>query len=219
MIIAEGDMPNFDRETGLMHKGYALDIPLGLQEPAFFWHANYGLVEEIREARTKAGIQITDDYLVDVPSEVITEPDPGPEVELTEPPGKRKTKVPQREAKSLTTSWEIWTPAIEAEYKAYKDKLETKAVPGVFPAQLRRYWLGKGLARWATTPTPYRSLVAALRSEGVPGRMINGLAARLYKQHFGKWPGKRGGKKADHEVSELEARIMGIEEMKGYVGE
>ena len=72
-----------------------------------------------------------------------------------------------------------------------------KGTPGVFPQQLRRYWLGKGLSRWATTPTPYRSLVKALRSEGVPGRMINGLAARLYKQHFGIWPGKRGKKWVD----------------------
>lgn len=72
---------------------------------------------------------------------------------------------------------------------------ESKGVPGQFPEALKRYWLGKGLSRWATTPTPYRSLVAALRSEGVSGRMVNGLAARLYHWHFGTWPGKNHGKK------------------------
>lgn len=89
------------------------------------------------------------------------------------------------------------------EWKDYcaKNQLETKkgdsGIPGVFPARLRRYWLGEGLARWATTATPYRSLVAALRSEGVPGRMVNGLAARLYHWHFGIWPGKRNKKDWD----------------------
>lgn len=66
------------------------------------------------------------------------------------------------------------------------------------PKQLERYWLaGKGLARWAVTPTPYRSLVAALASEGVPAKVIHGLAAKLYHKHFGVWPGdheKQGGK-------------------------
>lgn len=61
------------------------------------------------------------------------------------------------------------------------------------PPQLQRYWLGEGLARWATTPTPFRSLVAALRSEGIPSRMLEGLAAKLYHKHFGVWPGDRDG--------------------------
>lgn len=65
------------------------------------------------------------------------------------------------------------------------------------PLQLKKYWLGKGLARWAGTPTPYRSLVAALLKEGVPAKEVHGLAAKLYHDHFGTWPGaheKQGGK-------------------------
>lgn len=61
---------------------------------------------------------------------------------------------------------------------------------------LNRYWTrGEGLARWANTATPYRSLVAALRKEGVPGHMVNGLAAKYYRTVKGEWPGKKGGDK------------------------
>lgn len=67
---------------------------------------------------------------------------------------------------------------------------------GLRAPQLEAYWLGKGLARWAATPTPYRALVEALRSEGVPGHMVHGLAANLYFKHFGRWPGKHDG--GDH---------------------
>lgn len=71
---------------------------------------------------------------------------------------------------------------------------------------LNAYWTrGAGVARWATTPTPYRSLVAALRSEGIPGHMINGLAARYYKLVKGTWPGKRGKKDSD-ELYALEVK-------------
>ena len=55
---------------------------------------------------------------------------------------------------------------------------------------------GKGLSRWATTPTPYRSLVAALESEGVPGHMIHGLAANIFHHVKGRWPGRHD--KGDH---------------------
>jgi hypothetical protein len=59
------------------------------------------------------------------------------------------------------------------------------------PAQLRRYWTeGKGLAKWASSPTPYRALVAALRAAGVPEQDIHGLAATYYHIVFKKWPGK-----------------------------
>lgn len=61
------------------------------------------------------------------------------------------------------------------------------------PPKLKAYWLGEGLARWADTPTPYRALVAALLSEGVPEHMVHGAAANLYHDHFGRWPGKHDG--------------------------
>ncbi len=64
---------------------------------------------------------------------------------------------------------------------------------GAMPARLQAYWLGEGLARWAATATPYRSLVAALLKEGVPERQVHGAAARLYHKHFGRWPGKHDG--------------------------
>lgn len=69
---------------------------------------------------------------------------------------------------------------------------------GRMPAQLHRYWTsGKGLARWATTPTPYRSLVTALQSEikDMTPEQIKGLAARLYHDVFREWPGRQRGDK------------------------
>lgn len=56
---------------------------------------------------------------------------------------------------------------------------------------LWQYWIaGKGLARWADSPTPYRTLVEQLGSEGVPAGQIHGLAANVYHRVFGTWPGK-----------------------------
>ncbi len=76
---------------------------------------------------------------------------------------------------------------------------------------LERYWTqGKGLARWATTATPYRSLVAALRTEIEPGEMtddqLKGLAANYYHKVFHKWPGKRGGGKLTAAADPAERR-------------
>lgn len=65
---------------------------------------------------------------------------------------------------------------------------------GHMPSQLHRYWTsGEGLARWATTPTPYRSLVSALTQEveGMTPEQIKGLAANLYHDVFGTWPGRQ----------------------------
>lgn len=60
--------------------------------------------------------------------------------------------------------------------------------------KLYDYWTaGKGLTRWADSPTPYRTLLAALASEGVPAQSIHGLAANLYMAVFHKHPGKQGG--------------------------
>jgi hypothetical protein len=60
--------------------------------------------------------------------------------------------------------------------------------------QLWRWWTrGEGLARWAASPTPYRSLVAALTTVGVPVGQVHGLAARIYHEVLGTWPGKHEG--------------------------
>lgn len=61
---------------------------------------------------------------------------------------------------------------------------------GHMPAQLHRYWTsGAGLARWAPTPTPYRSLVKALTQEihDMTPEQIKGLAANLYHDVFHQW--------------------------------
>lgn len=65
---------------------------------------------------------------------------------------------------------------------------------GRMPPELHRYWTtGVGLARWAPTPTPYRSLVKALGEEitDMTPDQINGLAANLYHDVFKQWPGRK----------------------------
>ena len=57
---------------------------------------------------------------------------------------------------------------------------------------LIKYWTrGEGLARWALSPHPYTALTTALRSEGVPERFVNGLAAKYFHRVFKIWPGQR----------------------------
>ncbi|AKL88296.1 virion structural protein [Gordonia phage GMA6] len=168
-----------------MITGFAIDQPLGPQAGPGYWEDNPEEYERIVAMREAAGITVADDML-------------GPEVDVAVSDGstgvaKRKKAAPRKPASKLAAR-NNRSRSAKARSLALELKMESKSAPGVFPAQLRRYWLGEGLARWATTPTPYRSLVSALRSEGVPGRMINGLAARLYHWHFGKWPGKRGEK-------------------------
>lgn len=288
MLFTESQMPKRDNDL-VMIGGYAIDVPLGMQEPSFFWHQNYMLVEAIRDARTKAGIVVVDDFISDAESTVVVDIDDSDELPVELPAGKRATKKLERkddpgvaaapeaepeaddeqedpdeepesdadesegeddadtqddeeeaaeddsdpdavkvqhgdgkygtEPDEILESWPDAEPYVGQNFEGERALsraqqmlngdlhipdpeeeigptgwLEEKGTPGVFPAQLKKYWLGKGLARWATTPTPYRSLVAALRSEGVSGRMVNGLAARLYHWHFGKWPGKHGKK-------------------------
>jgi len=63
--------------------------------------------------------------------------------------------------------------------------------------KLWEYWTRKvGLARWADSPTPYRTLLAALLSEGVPPGQAHGLAANIFHAALGRWPGKHD--KGDH---------------------
>ena len=67
-------------------------------------------------------------------------------------------------------------------------------IPGHLPKDLRQYWThGAGAARWATSPHPYTALTRALRTE-LPAKaqhMVNGLAANLFKDRFGIYPGQR----------------------------
>lgn len=56
-------------------------------------------------------------------------------------------------------------------------------------AELNRYWLGEGLAKWATSPTPFRTLVALLLKY-MSKEKAEGYAAQLYHAHFGRWPGR-----------------------------
>lgn len=55
--------------------------------------------------------------------------------------------------------------------------------------ELNAYWLGEGLAKWATSPTPYRTLLALLMKY-MTKEKAQGYAAELYHAHFGRWPGK-----------------------------
>lgn len=58
---------------------------------------------------------------------------------------------------------------------------------------LRAYWTrGPGLAKWATSPTPYRTLVLLLSKYMTIGQ-AEGLAANYFKAVFGIWPGERKG--------------------------
>lgn len=62
------------------------------------------------------------------------------------------------------------------------------------PRQLRRYWLGpEGSARvggWGN-PGSFRRCQSAMREEGVPGHMIDGLCANLYRAATGHSPGRK----------------------------
>lgn len=79
-----------------------------------------------------------------------------------------------------------------------------KQTPGAgnMPPELRKYWTkGAGLAKWSTNPHPYTALVTALRAEipDMPDAKLKGLAANIFKDVKGEFPGQRdddkGGKK------------------------
>lgn len=57
---------------------------------------------------------------------------------------------------------------------------------------LWKYWTrGPGLAKWNLSPHPYTALTRALRRAGVPARSVPGLAANIFKQVRGIYPGQR----------------------------
>lgn len=67
----------------------------------------------------------------------------------------------------------------------------------MIPAELRAYWLGKGLSRWAPKPHPWTTLRRLLIEERVkngdnPAKaaaQAPGEATNLFKAHFGYGPG------------------------------
>jgi hypothetical protein len=72
--------------------------------------------------------------------------------------------------------------------------------PGIGASKdLNEYWLsGPGLARWSTSPTPWRTL-RMLLLEHMSIEKANGLASEYFIAHFGYAPGSkqhraRGGK-------------------------
>lgn len=67
--------------------------------------------------------------------------------------------------------------------------------PGDLPARkLKRYWTkGPGLAKWASSPHPYTTLVTLLSKYMTP-RQAKGLAANYFKAVFHMWPGERAGR-------------------------
>ena len=176
--------------------GLAADIPLGLQGPPFMFKENPDIVERIMALREKHGIVIEDDKLT-VKHQVESAPsDTVPKKPRKAVRARSSTKTQDRRKKRVEKQMDTSLPVAErAAYMEWK-MWEHKGTPGVFPAQLRRYWLGEGASRWVGSATPYRTLRRALASEGVPAKMVSGLAARLYHWKFGRWPGKRnGGKK------------------------
>lgn len=59
--------------------------------------------------------------------------------------------------------------------------------------QLERYWTrGKGLARWASNPHPWTTLVNLL-SKYMTRSQAKGLASNYFRKVFGYWPGSRKG--------------------------
>ncbi|MFP7366299.1 hypothetical protein SFC07_11100 [Corynebacterium callunae] len=67
-------------------------------------------------------------------------------------------------------------------------------VPGVGDGRaLKRYWTaGEGLAKWASSPHPWTTLVNLL-SKYMSRTQAQGLASNYFKEVFGIWPGERKG--------------------------
>ena len=54
---------------------------------------------------------------------------------------------------------------------------------------LKRYWLTKGLSRWATKPHPWTTLSRLLLEKTGNPELSKRLATELYHSHFGDYPG------------------------------
>ncbi|MFB6392623.1 2'-5' RNA ligase family protein [Polymorphospora lycopeni] len=59
---------------------------------------------------------------------------------------------------------------------------------------LKRYWLGKGLSRWATKRHPWTTLYRLIRKH-VGAARAKRIASQWFHDHFGYWPGDRRHRK------------------------
>lgn len=57
--------------------------------------------------------------------------------------------------------------------------------------QLKRYWLGKGLSRWAASPHPWTALFNHLRKYIKNTTLLKKTVSRWYIDHFGRTPNRR----------------------------
>lgn len=81
------------------------------------------------------------------------------------------------------------------------------------PEHLQRYWTeGAGAARvrWFVRGA-FRRCRRVLRSEGVPGRMLDGTCANLYHRATGRWPGSAKTQTAAVEVDDEFAALTAVE--------
>lgn len=58
--------------------------------------------------------------------------------------------------------------------------------------ELKRYWLGEGLSKWATSAHPWTALYEHLVKHMAPGRAKR-TASQWFHDYFGIWPGERKG--------------------------
>lgn len=81
------------------------------------------------------------------------------------------------------------------------------------PEHLQRYWTeGAGAARvrWFVRGA-FRRCRRVLRTEGVPGRMLDGTCANLYHRATGRWPGAHKTQTAAVEVEDEFAALTAVE--------
>ena len=196
----EKDAPPIQSATAILDPitGVAIDVPLGAQMPPSWWEEHPDDKARVLALREKHNVVVEDDWLLTVDTSGVTSDELPYDGDFVDPDfaGPKKTVVAKKRpgTKGVVSGRGSKSSVMSRAQGLYED-LDVKGTPGVFPAQLRKYWLGEGLSKWATTPTPFRSLVAALKREDVPAHMVDGLAAKLYRSHFGRWPGKQGGNK------------------------
>lgn len=55
--------------------------------------------------------------------------------------------------------------------------------------RLKVWWATEGKSRWASSPSPWRTLRAMLLEKGVPNRQVNGLTTNIMKMAGVTWSG------------------------------
>lgn len=92
--------------------------------------------------------------------------------------------------------------------------VETKVMsPDPRAARLRKYWAhGKGRAKWAGSPHPFRALRRQLRKHVKNPRVLNGLTANIFKLAKGVYPGQRprGGRKSLVDWADVETKAAAL---------